>query len=84
MGGLLFAFGFLFFSLNRAAFPVDVFFLFLLVGLVSGISTVLRRVTHPTDLTAWATGPSRSICSDATRYLATNILRSFHSSIISS
>jgi hypothetical protein len=42
------------------------------------------RKTYPTDRTAWATGPSRSICSEATRYLATNIRRSFQTSIISS
>ena len=58
----------------------------LLFGLVSDISAAqeITETTHPAPRTAKEMGPSLSICSLATRYLATSIRRSFQTSIISS
>jgi len=78
-------------SFDRAAvfliLALLVFAIFLLPRLVPrGVRRAFeqKKTTYPTLRTAWATGPSRSICSLATRYLATSMRRSFQTSIISS
>lgn len=78
------------FSLDRATLVLLILLVLLFILIFRTITNISTRsvntknLTYPTLLTAWATGPSRSICSLATRYLATNILRSFQTSIISS
>ena len=72
-------------GLDRRSILLLILFL-LLFGLVSDISAArgITITTHPAPRTAKEMGPSLSICSLATRYLATSIRRSFQTSIISS